>query len=250
MTDTRADPLRYAADYRVRFDEAGPDGLLRTSGLLRYAQDVAWRHSEERGFDRTWYRDRGLAWVVRAAELEMDAPVGIGSTIAATTEVVGYQRIWARRRAECRLPGGGLAGWIQTDGVLIDDRGRLARVPAVIAERFPAPVLADPLLRVPLGEPPPGATRHAIRVRPHEIDPMNHVNNAVYVDWLEEALLAAGPEGERATSICPRRLRLEYAAAAEPSSEVETVTWPTDAGWACLIRARDGTDLVRAVVDA
>jgi hypothetical protein len=42
----------FVAGYRVRFDEAGPDGNLRTSGVLRYAQDVAWRHSEVLGFDR------------------------------------------------------------------------------------------------------------------------------------------------------------------------------------------------------
>ena len=28
-------------EFRVRFDEAGPDGLVRTSTLLRYAQDLA-----------------------------------------------------------------------------------------------------------------------------------------------------------------------------------------------------------------
>ncbi len=35
--------------YRVRFDECGPDGLARSSALLRYAQDVAWVHSEQHG---------------------------------------------------------------------------------------------------------------------------------------------------------------------------------------------------------
>jgi acyl-CoA thioesterase FadM len=250
MSTVATDPLHHAADYRVRFDEAGPDGLLRTSGLLRYAQDVAWRHSEERGFDRAWYRDRGLAWVVRAAELEMRSPVSMGATVEVTTEVAGYQRIWARRRAECRLPGQDLAAWIQTDWVLIDDRGRLARVPPLIAERFPAPVLDEPLLRVPLGEAPADAVRHRIRVRPHELDPMNHVNNAVYVDWLEETLIAGGPDGSGATTTFPRRIRIEYAAAAEPSSEVETTAWRTDTGWACRISAADGAVLVRATLEA
>ena len=53
----------YLAGYRVRFDEAGPDGLLRTSALMRYAQDIAWRHSEQLGFDRDWYASRGLGSV-------------------------------------------------------------------------------------------------------------------------------------------------------------------------------------------
>ena len=57
-----ASPSHHESTYRVRFDEAGPDGLLRASGLLRYAQDVAWMHSEALGFDRAWYRERDLAW--------------------------------------------------------------------------------------------------------------------------------------------------------------------------------------------
>ena len=37
---------RIEHEYRVRFDEADADGWLRPSGLLRYAQDMAWRHSD------------------------------------------------------------------------------------------------------------------------------------------------------------------------------------------------------------
>ena len=57
MTDPTARGLAVAAPspYRVRFDEAGPDGNLRTSTLLRYAQDLAWYHSAQRGFTRAWY---------------------------------------------------------------------------------------------------------------------------------------------------------------------------------------------------
>ena len=75
------DVLAFEAPYRVRFDEAGPDGLARTSTILRYAQDVAWLHSTARGFDREWYTQRSLTWLVRAAELEIIAPVPLGTTI-------------------------------------------------------------------------------------------------------------------------------------------------------------------------
>ena len=36
----------WATSYRVRFDEAGPDGVLRTSGFMRYAQDLAFVEGE------------------------------------------------------------------------------------------------------------------------------------------------------------------------------------------------------------
>ena len=46
-----------SSPFRVRFDEAGPDGLLRTSAVLRYAQDLAWFHSSARGYTRSWYAE-------------------------------------------------------------------------------------------------------------------------------------------------------------------------------------------------
>ena len=74
---------------------------------------------------------------------------------------------------------------------------------------------------------------------------MDHVNNAVYLDWLEEALLEAGwPEAVRST---PRSARLEYVAAAGPGDEVEIQLWLRDAGWNARIRrTSDGAELVRA----
>jgi acyl-ACP thioesterase len=80
-------PLVHEARYRVRFDEAGPDGRLRTSGLMRYAQDVAWQHSTALGFGRDWYLERGLTWLVRSAELEVLAPIAMGGNVVAETTV-------------------------------------------------------------------------------------------------------------------------------------------------------------------
>ena len=90
----------FSAPYRVRFDEAGPDGRLRTSALLRYAQDLAWVHSATLGFERSWYGEQGLTWMVRAAELAVVAPILVGETLSGTTRVVGVRRVWSRRRSE------------------------------------------------------------------------------------------------------------------------------------------------------
>ncbi|HEY6053168.1 MAG TPA: acyl-CoA thioesterase, partial [Gaiellaceae bacterium] len=90
-------PDTCSAPYRVRFDEAAPDGWLRTSVVLRYAQDLAWHHSASRGFGRAWYGERGLSWLVRAAEIAVLAPVEVGAEIEGTTQVVGWRRVWARR---------------------------------------------------------------------------------------------------------------------------------------------------------
>lgn len=232
-----------AFDYRVRFDEADPDGRLRPSVLLRYAQDVAWLDSDRRGFDRSWYRTRGLAWVVRAIEMEVTAPIDLGQTIRVETRVIGQRKVWARRRADVRALDGTALGWLHTDWVLIDDDGRLVRVPAIFADTFNVPAADFGLGRVTLGPTPSDAIRGTVEVRPHELDPMGHVNNAAYLDWLEEML----PLGGRPT--LPRRWQLEYTASAGAGERLSTETWPDGTGWSHrLVRRSDEMELFRARV--
>ena len=251
MTRSTADPPDagdlpgngHRAPYRVRFDEATPSGVARTSALLRYAQDVAWAHSDALGFDRAWYRERGLAWLVRAADVEVLEPIPLGATLDVGTSVVGYRRIWARRRGEFRLDGT-LVAAIHTDWLLVDGRGRISRIPEVFGTTFPAPPGDIELGRVTLSTPPPGAAVRQFSVRPHELDPMDHVNNAVYLDWLEESVLAAGG----GVDVIPRRYRIEYAAAAEPGQELESQAWQEAGGWAYLVRGAAG-DVFRGRLD-
>jgi acyl-ACP thioesterase len=222
----------------VRFDEAGPDGLLRASGLLRYVQDVAWQHSDDLGFDRAWYATRGVVWLVRAAELVISGAIPMGSRLEVTTSVVGHRKVWARRRSEALLDGA-VMGWAHTDWVLVDGRGAPVRIPAEIDRAFPNPIAAFQVGRVELpdlGRPARGpASRMSFRVRPHELDPNDHVNNATYVDWLEEAL----PE-RAALAVLPRRYRLEYVSAAGPSDHLEADTWSDDRGWSVRLRLARG----------
>jgi acyl-ACP thioesterase len=73
---------------------------------------------------------------------------------------------------------------------------------------------------------------------------MRHVNNAVYADWLDEAVIAAGDE--TAIRAVPRLARLEYARAAEPGAALVASTWPDGGAWSCQIADGNGADLLRA----
>jgi acyl-CoA thioester hydrolase len=225
-----------AREYRVRFDEAGPNGLARTSALLRYAQDVAWLHSDALGFDREWYEARGLAWLVRAAEVAVLAPVPMGRRVEAATAIVGHRHAWARRRVEIRLPDGELAAWVHTDWVMIDVRGAIARIPPEFGVAFPNPVAAFELSRTRLPVTPDDAHLRSIVVRPQELDPNAHVNNAAYLDWFEEAVLAAMPDGDAGGAALPvnrvpRRYRLEYRSAVIAGAALEGAAWSDGTGW-------------------
>jgi acyl-ACP thioesterase len=241
-------PDTCSASYRVRFDEAGPDGRLRTSASLRQAQDLAWYHSAQRGFDRTWYRARGLTWLVRAAQVGIVGAIGVGDELTGTTMVLGWRRVWARRRTEFVDAAGDTVAWVEIDWVLLDERGAPTRIPADLGD-FGAPEATFQLGRVALEDVPPSADHDAFTVRPQELDPMDHVNNAVYADWLDERVIAAGGDaGLAAVRAIPRAIRIEYARAAAAGTTVVADTWADADGtaWSCRIGDPGGAVLARA----
>ncbi len=237
-----------SVEFRVRFDEAGPDGLLRTSSLLRYAQDLASYHSAERGFDRSWYAERGLAWLARTATVAILAPIAHGSSMTGTTQVVGERRVWARRRTDFVDDAGQVVAWTHVDWVLADARGAPTRIPPEFEIAFGTPRATFQLGRVELGRPPAQAIATDFTVRPQELDPMDHVNNAVYADWIDEAILGAGDEA--IVRRIPRLMRLEYARSAEPGAALSAAVWQDDSGWSYRLIDGTGGDLLRARLES
>jgi acyl-CoA thioesterase FadM len=239
--------MRHAAAYRVRFDEATPRGLLRGSALLGYVQDVAWRHSEALGFPRDWYRAKGVAWLVRAVEARFLAPIADGEIVTVTTRLTGYRKVMARRQTDIDGADGSrravvLIDWAMTDG----------RVPVRIPAEFEHAPIDGPgpfsPIRVDLPPSPidAGVLRFTPRLR--ELDPMNHANNGVYLDWLDEAVASAGPAGEAALAALPRTYRLEYLRPAEPGAALVSTAWRHGAGWAYRLAGEDGVDLLRGTL--
>jgi acyl-CoA thioesterase FadM len=167
----------------------------------------------------------------------------MGKTLRVGTAVAGHRRIWARRLAEARL-GEDLAARIVTDWVILDDNGRLVRIPPDFGLSFTNPELSGEILRValPVEDELGHASEIRFGVRAHDLDPMGHVNNAIYLDWVEEGLLATGadPGG------LPRRSRLEYLASAAPGDEVVVTTWRDGLRWAARVARGTGEDLLRA----
>lgn len=241
-------PARLERTYRVRFDEAGPDGNLRSSGLLRFAQDLAWIHSESAGFGREWYAAQQLTWLVRAIELRVLAETPYGSELVVSTEVTGFRRFWARRLSEFHAPADGrLTAVALTDWVLLNARGTPTRVPGPIAEMFPVTGTGFAPLRLELPAVARDARERRFRVRRSELDPMAHVNNAAYLDFLDEQFLAGAP-GERSMPL-PRLYRGEFIASAEPGGELAGIGWPGPEGWCYRLLGPVGGELFRALLN-
>ena len=238
-------PARHIEPFRVRFDEAGADGALRTSAYLRWMQDAASVHSSAAGYTREWYREHGIFWLVRHLDLRIHLPSHPGEILDVSTEVLGFRRIWARRRSEFHTPDGRLAAEADIDWVLTTAAGRPTRVPAEIVARFPALETEYAPARLEMPAMPDDAATEARRAEPHELDPMAHVNNAAYLDQFESALDAIDAGALRAA--VPRHLLLEYLAPAPPGALLTWRVWAIADGTAGVVSDDSDTALVRIV---
>ena len=249
MTAPRYVDKRIERTYRVRFDEAGPDGNLRSGGFLRFAQDLAWIHSESAGFGREWYGERGLFWLVRGVELEILDSIEFGSELVVSTQVIGFRRVIARRKSEIRrVDSERVVAEAFTDWVLLNDAGRPVRPPDEIPEAFGTITDFTPL-RVRLGMPPEDADERTFVVRRSETDPMAHVNNAGYLDYLDEQYLSVYEAPIEATLPVPRRYRAEFVGSATPGATVVGRSWQADLAWCYLLADQGGQEMFRATLE-
>lgn len=236
--------ISHVEPYRVRFDECGADGALRTSGYLRYMQDAASVHSSLAGYTREWYRERGLFWLVRHVDLRVTDSSGYGDTLDVSTEVVGFRRIWARRRSVFTDRAGRMLAEGAVDWVLTGGQGRPVRIPAEISRRFAAGLREgyEPG-RVHVPAPPLEAQLRTRAVERSELDPLGHLNNAAYVDHLEAAFAELGHDF---AATLPRRVRIEYHLPALAGETIVASAWPREDGWAWTLGTPDGRTVARA----
>jgi acyl-CoA thioesterase FadM len=240
---------RIERTYRVRFDEAGPDGNLRSGGFLRFAQDLAWIHSESAGFGREWYGERGLFWLVRGVELEILDSVEYGSEVVVSTEVIGFRRVIARRRSEIHRAGSDRpVGIALTDWVMLNEAGRPVRPPDEIPEAFGAVADFAPF-RVAFANVPADTTERSFVVRRSEADPMAHVNNAGYLDYLDEQYLTVFDAPMDASLPTPRRYRAEFVGSATPGVKLVGRSWQADLAWNYRLSDESGVDMFRASLE-
>ncbi len=239
-------PYRIVRPYRVRFEEATLHETARTAVILAWTADVAWQHSTLGGFGRDWYSERGLFWLVRAVRLDVLRPIRTYQDVLVSTQVRGFRRIAARRHSEVRDESGELLADLEIDWVMVNDRGVPTRVPDQMLQFAADRSATFEMLRASLPETPPDAVERSFHVRRRDLDPLDHVNNSVYIDYVEEALETAGQADLLAAT--PRRYEIDFVASAERGDRLVGRTWPIEGGCAYRLSRPDGTEIFRARV--
>jgi acyl-CoA thioester hydrolase len=257
-------PLTHVRTFPVRYYECDAYERLRPSNYARYMQEAAFDASAAAGYDLARYAAMGRYWLVRETDIEYLRSARYGDSLQVTTWVHDFRRVRSRRMYTFHMVGSGelMARAYSDWAFLHNDTGRPAVIPPEMAAAFfPEGAPARPRSHFPA---PPAPPAHVPRLRRHvewqDIDAAQHVNNAMYLDYVEDCAmrvraayawpLARLQAGGAAITI--RRHHIEYHQPALPGDELELASWlssiaPTGAVRHCSIRrAADGQLLAQA----
>ena len=234
-------PHKYTAHFAVRHYELDLHGELPNSTLQRLCQETAMQASTDAGFGAQYYLEHNSVWVIHQMTLEHARPIHYLDELAITTWVSDFQRVrshreyLARNVATNEIVARGRAYWAHLN--------RETLMPMRIPVDLSTLIAADGIRAVTHTQPrnfaaPPFAFpdyRTTRRVFRYEADEMQHVNNAMYIDWLEEALndaitdsstpsstrIARSESAQSHKRLCVYRHDIEYMRSALPGDDVD-----------------------------
>lgn len=181
----------FRCERTVRLGDADPTGRLRFDAIARYLQDVATDDSADA-------RDRDSeAWVVRRTLVEQRGSIRIDEVVEIATFCSGIGSRWAERSTLLQSGAGSIATatvWVHLDGVtsrpkalpksFIEVYG-VAAGRSIAARQLHEPVALD------------GDDVHSAPWWPRttDLDVLDHVNNAVAWEVVEQTLSRANSRG-------------------------------------------------------
>jgi len=219
---------QYTARFQIRQYELNSREELSNASLARLFQETAMQGSASAGFGMEWYAANQSVWVIYRLTLEHLRPIHYRAELAITTWVSDFRRVFSHREYLARdaktneVVARGRANWLHLDPTTMMP----TRVPQALVDKFrpnnerAVPRVEPRAYALPAHITPRESTTTR-KVQRYEIDGMQHVNNAIYVDWFEEALGEAVADlTSSARHLCVRRHDIEYLHGALPGDQV------------------------------
>jgi len=240
---------RFTRPFKVRHYELDAFGQVNGVNLVRYMQEAAIEASTALGFSPDWYNQHGVGWVVRRLSVRYFAPALYGDEVTTTTWLSGLRGVRSIREYDLtRSRDGQRVARGRAEWVYMNFRsGEPTRIPDAWANAFTLKDKPEDLgIRLHDPYPTENARRYTSRRRVefHELDTVQHVNHAVYLQWIAEAfrdaLRTAGYAPELTLQDGWRALQtgheIQYFAAAVDQENIEIVSWLCEtaadgAGW-------------------
>ncbi len=232
-------PLIHTRTFRIRHYECDAFEHLNNAVYLRYMQETAFDASAAAGYDMARYIAIGHHWLIRETNIEYLQPVRYGESVDVKTWVMDFQKVRSRRAYEFYRTGStDIIARAMTDWVYLNTKtGCPATIPVEMKHAFFPEGLPDAFPErdhFPIAPPPPpGVFESRLKVAWQDIDPAQHVNNAIYSVYIEECgmqVIAAhhwpiSRMLQEGFAILLRRNQIQYLQPAVLGDELSIMTW-------------------------
>ena len=238
----------FSEELSIRFGNIDRSNTLTVASTFDFFQEAAISHAEALGVGRDVMTQAGRVWVLSRIGVFMERRPRYGETVTVRSWPRGLHKLFAVRDYDIVDAGGasivrGRSGWL----ILDMEKRRPLRpetaldCPLPLNEGLNA-LLSDgtgnevqPGLAARLDADSPAAAKMTRAARYSDIDYNGHMNNARYIQWIEDAL-----DPEILESARQIRLDINYLAEVKPGECIDLLTLPftpgaeSAAGYPCL----------------
>lgn len=230
----------YSTTFHPRAYELGDGGQISHTVFVQWFEEAAIQASAAAGYGLAEYDALGAVWIMRDIDAEFVGSVRYGEPVAVTTWVSDFKRVQSHREYEARHAAtGALLARARTYWVFWDvNRMMPRRLEPDMLTRFTAngraALDASDWSAMATGEPA-GSYEATRRVQHDEIDQMRHVNNAVYLRWIEQQCRDAWRAwGREPGEIDLKRHYIQFRQAAQDGDSLRLVSTAENDGMAVV----------------
>lgn len=218
----------YRATRRVHLGDVDGTGELRLEALARYLQDIA----TDDAHDGELAEQLGGAWVLRRMAVDIHAVPRFNEEVELATFCSGWGPAWAERRTDVVAPDGTPLARAEAIWVFIDRaNGRPLNLSDDFFRTYGAAAQGRRVSgRLRHRRPRPDASQRPWPLRESDFDVLDHVNNARYLEAVEDELAARLPKHRAIASEMEFRGQVERGDRVDLVTEV--ITGPVDGGHA------------------
>jgi len=227
----------FTRTFRVRWAELDASGTVSPANYLRYLMETAWDWGDAVGLGVNDSQTLDLFWVIRETEFRFLRPLRHNDIFDFTIWLVNWQRVRGTRCFELKFKENGDVIAQGTQQIVCMDvkTGRPVSLPEDVIDRFrlesPRSFPFERFPKITAVE-----TSHITQrqVESMDLDVYEHVNNAVYINYAEEAATRAfsargwspAKLAEANLTIATRRVHIQYLSLATWGETLNMSTHP------------------------
>ena len=211
----------FTRTFRVRWAELDASGTVSPANYLRYLIETAWDWGVAIGWGENYSQNPDVFWVIRETEMRFLRPLFHNKVFDFSIWMVNWQRVRGTRCFELKLKESGDVIVQGTQQVVYMDSktGRPKNLPEEEIERFRLEnPRVFPFERFPKIAPVEESFIVQRQVELMDLDTYDHVNNATYINYAEEAAAqdfssrgwSPAKLAEAGLMISTRRIHIQY----------------------------------------